>query len=246
VTKQLGAWGEVAVALETQLARKPTNISMREAGVLPKVALTSFKALAWHCDAKAWSARARRPSVLVLGGSSGCGTAAIQLARAWGAAAVHATCSARNIAYCRGLGAERVVDYTAERWPTAFGEGSLDVVYDCVGEAGAAEGAMATLRPGGAFVSIRGGRASAGAARDDVTQAAFVNSDTNLDSAAVLDEIKSLVERGLLRMRAVEAEHGLDDIEAALAASRAGRTVGKVAIRVAGEPAGEAGGRPRL
>ena len=36
--------------------------------------------------------------------------------------------------------------------------------------------------PGGHFVSIRGVSASEHAARDDVTQASFINSDTNLDN----------------------------------------------------------------
>ena len=64
--------------------------------------------------------------------------------------------------------------------------------------------------------------------------------------AAALSSCWARPVQGLLGIRAVEAEHGLDDIGAALAASKAGRTVGKVAIRVAGEPAGDAGGRPRL
>ena len=44
----------------------PKNISMKEAGALPKVALTSYKALVWHCDAP-WTGRDEAPTVLVLG-----------------------------------------------------------------------------------------------------------------------------------------------------------------------------------
>lgn len=66
-TKQLGAWAEVCVALETQLSLKPSNITQLEAGVLPKVALTSWKALAWYADARAWSSRTvGAPTVLIL------------------------------------------------------------------------------------------------------------------------------------------------------------------------------------
>ena len=204
-TKQLGAWAEVCEALETQLSLKPSNVTQLEAAVLPKVALTSFKALVWYADAKAWSSRPSPPTVLVLGGSSGCGTCAIQIARAFGAT-VHTTCSKRNIDYCLSLGADGVFDYTRkESWWGAFGPGSFDVVYDCIGEASSGDGAMATLRngaqrcrtekeravsfltecfcmKGGYFVSIRGVSASQGRARDDVIQASFINSDTNLYS----------------------------------------------------------------
>ena len=44
----------------------PSNIGMKEAGVLPKVALTSYKALVWHCDAP-WTEKEIGPTVLVLG-----------------------------------------------------------------------------------------------------------------------------------------------------------------------------------
>ena len=202
-TKQLGAWGEVAEALETQLALKPSNLTQLEAGVLPKVALTSYKALSWHCGSVDW---ASAPTVLIIGCSSGCGTCAIQIAKALGAGAVHATCSGRNVEYCRGLGAQTVVDYTQvsaccccccwvvvvvvllllllcfhsshgcarlpaqESWAEVFGPDSLDVVYDCIGEPDAGDGAMATLRSGGAFVSIRGVASDPAKARDDVSQ----------------------------------------------------------------------------
>lgn len=147
-TKQLGAWAEVCEALETQLALKPANVTQLEAAVLPKVALTSFKALVWYADAKAWSSRPSPPTVLVLGGSSGTGTCAIQIARAFGAT-VHTTCSKRNIDYCLSLGADSVFDYTREEsWWEAFGPDSFDVVYDCIGEASSGDGAMVTLKSG--------------------------------------------------------------------------------------------------
>ena len=44
-TKELGAYAEYALALESQLGIMPSNFDWIEAGSLPKVALTSFKAL---------------------------------------------------------------------------------------------------------------------------------------------------------------------------------------------------------
>ena len=43
-------------------------------------------------------------------------------------------------------------------------------MYDCIGEPDAGDGAMATLRSGGAFVSIRGVASASVNARDDVSQ----------------------------------------------------------------------------
>ena len=53
-------------SLESQLGLMPSNIGMKEAGALPKVALTSYKALVWHCDAP-WTENDIGPTVLVLG-----------------------------------------------------------------------------------------------------------------------------------------------------------------------------------
>ena len=54
---------------------KPKNIGFMEAGGMPKVALTSYKALVWYAAAP-WSTS---PRVLILGGSGGTGTMAIQV-----------------------------------------------------------------------------------------------------------------------------------------------------------------------
>lgn len=50
--------------------------------------------------------------VLVLGGSGGIGSFAIQLLKAWGAYVV-STCSSDAVELVAGLGADHVVDYTA-------------------------------------------------------------------------------------------------------------------------------------
>lgn len=75
ITKELGAYAEYAVALDTQLALAPIDaISLFEICSLPKVALTSYKALVWYAGAP-WDSTApgapRAPNVLILGGSGG-------------------------------------------------------------------------------------------------------------------------------------------------------------------------------
>ena len=54
----------------------------------------------------------RGQRILVLGGSGGVGTVGVQIARHIGAHVI-ATCSGRNVALVRSLGADEVIDYTA-------------------------------------------------------------------------------------------------------------------------------------
>ena len=69
-TKELGGYGPTAVALEAQLATIPGSLSFAQAGVLPKVALTTWKAFTWYAGAPAAQRWARDDAtVLVLGGS---------------------------------------------------------------------------------------------------------------------------------------------------------------------------------
>ena len=80
-----GAWARRVsdtLALETQLGVVPTAMALEVAGSLPKVALTSYKALVWYAGAKNDSLWQKQPTVLVLGGSGGCGTVGLQLAKA--------------------------------------------------------------------------------------------------------------------------------------------------------------------
>jgi NADPH:quinone reductase-like Zn-dependent oxidoreductase len=76
------------------------------------------------------------------------GTAAVQIAAAAGAD-VTATCSTRNLSLVKGLGADRVIDYTVE---DALGlPGSFDVVFDTIGIASFAV-ARARLTGSGRYI----------------------------------------------------------------------------------------------
>lgn len=103
----LGAWAEYAPAREVRLVHKPANVSFEEAAAVPVAAITALQALRDHGQVQAGQL------VLVNGASGGVGTFAVQLAKAFGAD-VTAVCSTRNVDLVRGLGADRVVDYTQE------------------------------------------------------------------------------------------------------------------------------------
>ncbi|HEF4762556.1 TPA: zinc-dependent alcohol dehydrogenase family protein [Pseudomonas putida] len=124
-----GSLAEYAVVDTRLLARKPGNLSMREAAGLPLVLITAWEGLVDR-------ARVRKgQKVLIHGGAGGVGHVAVQIARAYGAD-VFATGSARQQAIIEDLGAtfidyrqSSVEDYVAEY---TAGEG-FDIVYDTVG-----------------------------------------------------------------------------------------------------------------
>ena len=229
-TKELGGYAEIAVALDTQLGRMPRNMGFAEAAALPKVALTSWKALTWYAGALNATFKGRR--VLVLGGSGGTGSTGILIARALGAGEILTTTSAANAAYVEGLGANRSIDYHAENWwePSVIPPGSVDVVYDCVGQSGTGDRAMGVLRSGGFYVTITGQLAAR--VKEGVQQHMFINSDTNLDSGALLDALRDLAEKDALRMRRIAQVYPLDKIPDAFAQSKAGHVVGKLVVNV--------------
>ena len=89
-------------------------------------------------------------TVLINGASGAVGTAAVQLAKHLGAN-VTAVCSGGNSALVTSLGADHVIDYTAEDF-TAGGQ-TYDVIMDCVGNAPFSRVA-ASLSPGGALLLV--------------------------------------------------------------------------------------------
>jgi NADPH:quinone reductase-like Zn-dependent oxidoreductase len=88
-------------------------------------------------------------SLLIIGASGCVGAYSIQLAKHMGAH-VTAVCSGRNAALVRSLGADHVIDYTAEDYA---GSGPYDAVMDAVGATSFAE-ARTLVKRGGVFLNV--------------------------------------------------------------------------------------------
>jgi len=87
---------------------------------------------AWYADTYLQAFRLKSGhSILVYGASGAIGTAAVQLAKSYGAK-VTAVVATRHLDLVRTLGADRAVDYTAEDF-TQIGE-TFDFVFDAVGK----------------------------------------------------------------------------------------------------------------
>jgi NADPH:quinone reductase-like Zn-dependent oxidoreductase len=123
--RQYGAWAEfIAIKDSASVAMKPSSMTFEEAA-----AVTDGMELAVACLRKAGPLEGR--SVLVYGASGSIGTAAVQLARHFGAE-VTAVCGTKNVELVRSLGADEVIDYTQADF-TRNGK-RYDVIFDSVGK----------------------------------------------------------------------------------------------------------------
>lgn len=126
-----GSMAQFAAVDADLLARKPRNLSMREAAALPLVVITAWEGLVDRAGTRTGH------RVLVHGGAGGVGHVAVQIARALGAK-VFATASPAQFQVVRSYGATPI-DYTStsvEQYVDEYtaGEG-FDVIYDTVGGA---------------------------------------------------------------------------------------------------------------
>ncbi|HKK39315.1 MAG TPA: NAD(P)-dependent alcohol dehydrogenase [Cryomorphaceae bacterium] len=120
-----GANGEYAlIGDKGVLCRKPDQISFEEAAASVDGFLTALPFL------RDVGFIQKGQSVLINGASGSVGSAAVQLAKHFGAT-VTGVCSGRNRAMVKGLGADFVIDYTTNDF-TKAGE-TYDIVFDTVG-----------------------------------------------------------------------------------------------------------------
>jgi NADPH:quinone reductase len=219
------------------LARKPHNLSMREAAALPLVFITAWEGLV---------DRARVSSgqkVLVHGGAGGVGHVAVQIAKAHGAE-VFATGSASSLETIEGLGAtaidyraESIEDYMAEY---TAGKG-FDIVYDTVGGATLdASFAAARIYTGHVVSCLGWGEhklaplSFRGATYSGVfTLLPLLTGKGRKHHGEIMAEATRMAEAGQLRVLLDEQRFGLADTNQAYERVSSGSATGKVVIDIA-------------
>ncbi len=137
-----GAHAEYVCVRESgALAHKPTNMTFEESAAVCDGAIIALAGLK-RADLRAGK------SVLVYGASGSIGTAAVQLAKYFGAH-VTAVCNTKNIEVVQSLGADEVIDYTQEDF-TKNGQ-TYDVIFDAVGKHSFRR-CRRSLEPGGKYL----------------------------------------------------------------------------------------------
>lgn len=119
----IGTYAEYARAEEAKLVHRPDSLAVEAAAVTAISGLTGLQAMR-RVDVRPGD------SVLVVGASGGVGSYAVQVAKALGAV-VTGVASTAKLDFVRSLGADHVVDHTAE--DITAGDARYDVVIDIGG-----------------------------------------------------------------------------------------------------------------
>jgi NADPH:quinone reductase-like Zn-dependent oxidoreductase len=142
-----GAFAEYVCGREQDFAPRPIGLTFEQAAAIPIAACTALQALRDRGRVEPGQ------RVLINGAAGGVGTFAVQIAKAFGAD-VTGVCSTRNLELVRSIGADQVIDYTAEDF-TRSGR-QYDLMLDTVGNRPLSELRRA-MAPKGTLLLVGGG-----------------------------------------------------------------------------------------
>ena len=233
-----GGYAEQVVVPAGQVLPLPPKVGVTAAASFPETACTVYSNVFQLAALQAGE------TLLVHGGSSGIGTMAIQLGKAFGARVACTAGSAQKLARCRELGADIAINYREEDFVAALhdatGGAGADVILDIMGAsylarnlaALATDGRLAIIgRQGGSRAEIdlgvlQGKRASVHAttlrARPAGQKAAVV--------AAVREHVWPLIGTGQVQP-VIDRELPMSQAPAAHRAMAASEHIGKILLR---------------
>jgi NADPH:quinone reductase-like Zn-dependent oxidoreductase len=224
--KGFGAHAELVCIREGgPVAHMPAGISYEEAA-----AVCDGVCIALSCLRKTELGPGR--SILVYGASGSVGTAAVQLAKHFGAD-VTAVCDTKNVELVRSLGAGRVLDYTREDFTRD--RVKYDIVFDAVGKQTYMR-IRRSLKPGGIYIATDGFRniflapwiARLGGKRAKLGIAKYTKTDVLF--------LKELLETRAYRP-VIDRSYALQDVVEATRYVETGMKTGNVVLTVNGGPA---------
>ncbi len=217
-----GAFAEFARGTDATLAAKPTNLTFEQAAAIPVAAVTALQALRDHGGIKAGQ------RVLINGAAGGVGTFAVQIAKAFDAH-VTGVCSTRNVELVRSIGADEIVDYTANDF--ARSGQRYDLVVNVV-EARSTRDLTRALTADGTLVVVSGSlRQIFGAMLlRRFRRRKIVGFIANVTKPDLLF-LKELVEAGKLTP-VIDRTYALNEVPEAIRYLEAGHARGKVVITI--------------
>jgi NADPH:quinone reductase-like Zn-dependent oxidoreductase len=217
VDRGRGGYAQYVTVKADLCARAPKNLSLIEAASVPLAGLTAWQGLFDHGQLQ------QGQSVLIHGGAGGVGHLAIQFAKARGAH-VTTTVSHRDIEFVRGLGADIVIDRTAQRFEELLSD--IDLVFDLIaGEV--QKRSVQVLKRGGVLVSTLG-KPDESALKEREIRGVGYMAEPN---GAQLTEITQLIEAGKVRPY-VSATFPLQDVARAHEVAVKEHPRGKVVLEV--------------
>lgn len=203
------------------IARKPANISHNEAAAIPFGGVTAL-----HFIKKADIQPGMK--ILVVGASGAVGSAAVQLAKFFGAE-VTAVCSTANIDLVKSIGADKVIDYTKEDF-TQNGE-LYDVIFDSVNTIAVLRSAKSLNKNGKLILSAAGISEMLSGLRISLSGKVKVLAGVIKHTAADIIFLKELIETGKYKP-VIDRTYPLEQIAEAHAYVEKGHKKGNVAIEI--------------
>jgi NADPH:quinone reductase-like Zn-dependent oxidoreductase len=221
---RFGAHAEyLAMPDDGSLATMPAKATFEEAAASTE---GSHYALSLIRKAKIRSGQ----DVLVYGATGAIGSAAVQLLKGLGAK-VTAVCDTKNVELVRGLGADRVIDYTAADFTRD--EQTYDVVLDAVGKSSFGR-CRRLLKPRGIYLSSDLGPLSQNPILALITpllRGKRVMFPIPRDDQEMVRYFKGLIESGEFRPL-IDRRYRLDQIVEAYGYVETGQKIGNVVISV--------------
>jgi len=219
-----GTFAEFVAIDEQFVAPKPSNVTFEEAASVPYAALTSYQALHEHAHLQAGE------RVLVLGGSTATGMAAVQLARAMGAHVLTTARGCQDYLLVQSLGADKVIDASKQHWADVVDEHSIDVLYDCGVERKAwnRDAQSVLKKDSGRFVTINPMQQP----RPAKFGAKCIGEIMVHASGAQLKELSAFVSSGALKP-VIDSVYSFDQLLPALEKLESKTARGKVVLRAA-------------
>jgi NADPH:quinone reductase-like Zn-dependent oxidoreductase len=209
------------VDTKSTIARLPANISFEAAGAIPVGALTALYFLQKGKISK-------EKNVLIHGASGSVGTAAVQIAKAYGAA-VTAVNSGDKTPFVKALGADKVVDYKTEDFTKLSDR--YDLVFNVSGKTSFKE-AGAIMKPNAMYVASNAHGSDYGKMLfGKKEEKARIVAGLMKESKENLEEIARLIEAGKFK-GVVDKMFSLDEMAEAHAYVEKGKKVGNVGIIV--------------
>ena len=234
-----GGYAQYCIAQDAQAMAVPQVLSMLEAGAIPETLMT-----VWH-NVFERGALQSGETLLIHGGSSGIGTMAIQLAKAFGSKVIVTVGSQAKADACLKLGADNAINYKTQDFvaevKTATNGAGANVILDMVGaeyiernyEAAAMDGRVVQI----AFLG--GPKANVNFAKLMVKRLHHTGSTlrprTNADKAAMVSAIEAKVVPLLSASRVKPLMDSTFALEEAVDAHRRMETsehIGKIVLKV--------------